>query len=213
MSRDSAEIPDRRRERSRLTRRRIVEAAYRLFSERGYGVALAEVAAAAGVSVQNLYLLFSNKQRLVQATLELAVLGDDSPVPPHERPWFRELAEAADPEAAIRIWVENTLPIYARVAPLAGMFLSEPSLESMWAHSEKLRVEGFRHAMEVVARKGRFPPGMNLDRATDIMFVLLSPVVYSEFVRGRGWSASGWSEWASHALAGMLFTGSSPGTP
>ena len=76
---------DRRRERSRRTRQRIVETAYRLFVARGYSVPLAEVADAADVSVQNLYVAFRNKQVLVQAVLQLAVHGDDLPAPPHHR--------------------------------------------------------------------------------------------------------------------------------
>jgi AcrR family transcriptional regulator len=49
---------DRRRERSRRTRQRIVETAYGLFVARGYSVPLADVADAAAVSVQNLYVAF-----------------------------------------------------------------------------------------------------------------------------------------------------------
>src|ERR1700730_5010578 len=110
---ESEAIPssDRRRERSRRTRRRIVEAAYQLFVERGYGVPLVEVAAAAGVSVQNLYVTFHNKQTLVQQTLQLAVLGDDRPVPPHERSWMRHLAGARRAAQSIRACVRHTVPM------------------------------------------------------------------------------------------------------
>jgi AcrR family transcriptional regulator len=208
MSRDPgvAGPTDRRKERSRRTRQRIAEAAYTSFVEKGYEVPLTDIAAAADVSVQNLYLLFSNKQNLVQAALEHAVLGDQHPVPPHEQPWFQELVRAPDPRSAIRIWVNNTLPIYRRVAPLAGMFLSEPSLADIWAHSEKLRIEGFRFAMGIVAQKGRLRPRINLDRATDVMFVLLSPIVYQEFVNGRGWTVSGWGKWTAETLTDTLFS-------
>jgi AcrR family transcriptional regulator len=205
---ESEAIPssDRRRERSRRTRRRIVEAAYQLFVERGYGVPLVEVAAAAGVSVQNLYVTFHNKQTLVQQTLQLAVLGDDRPVPPHERSWMRHLVEAPSPAKAIQVWVANTLPIYKRVAPLAGMFLAEPDLAEIWAHSELLRIEGFRQVMSLVADKGSFRPGLDVDSAADVMFVLLSPVVYQEFVGARGWDPERWSAWTADALSRLLFT-------
>jgi AcrR family transcriptional regulator len=184
-----------------------VEAAYQQFVEGGYGVPLTDIAAAAGVSVQNLYLHFTNKQKLVQAVLQLAVLGDDIPVPPHERPWFQQVIDAATPAAAIAIWVENTLPIYARVAPLAGIFLSEPDLADMWAHSEQLRLEGFRHVADVVATKGKLRVGVDIGSAADVMFVLLSPLLYREFVNGRNWASARWGEWATHALADILFQG------
>src|SRR5215467_13541805 len=108
----------RTQERSRQTRRRIVEAAYRLFSERGYGVPLAEVAEAADVSVQNVYFSFQNKRRLAGEALQLAVHGPDLDLPPHEQPWFQDLMAAPTAARAMAVWVDNTLPVYRQVAPL-----------------------------------------------------------------------------------------------
>src|SRR5258708_7746041 len=70
---------------------------------------------------------------------------------------------------AVRIWVENTLPVYARVAPVAGMFLAESELTETWDRSEKLRMYGFRHAMAAIAPKGVFRAGCDLDTAAQVM--------------------------------------------
>ncbi|MEA2647316.1 MAG: hypothetical protein QOE92_2399 [Chloroflexota bacterium] len=183
----------------------MVASAYRMFAERGYGVPLGEVAADAGVSVQNLYLLFQNKQNLVHEALQLAVLGDDQPEPPHRRPWFQEVVNAARPGPAIRVWVDNTLPIYARVAPLAGMFQSEPEVADIWANSERLRYEGFLEVMQLVATKGRFRKGVDMAQAADVIFVLLSPMVYQEFVGGRGWKPEAWGAWVADLVTAALF--------
>jgi AcrR family transcriptional regulator len=196
---------DGRRARSRRTRRRIVEAAYRLFAEHGYAIPLVDIADAADVSVQTLYASFRTKPGLVGDVLQLAVHGDDLPEPPHRRPWFAELVAADEPGRAIGIWVANTLPIYARVAPLAGMFLSEPELASLWSRSEQLRLDGFREVMELVAAKGPLRQGVDLGRATDIMFVLLGPLVYPEFVGGRQWPAERWGAWVTDTLTTALF--------
>lgn len=197
--------PDGRRERSRRTRRRIVEAAYRSFAAGGYGVALADIARDAGVSVQSIYVLFRNKHALVGDALQLAVLGDDEPTPPHRRPWFQGLVDAPDPRTAIAIWVDNTLPIYARVAPLAGMFLSEPAVADIWAGSEELRIDGFREVMALVAAKGALRPGVDVGAAAESMFVILGPLVYQEFVIGLGWPPDRWGAWATDVLTRALF--------
>ena len=198
-------LPDRRRERSRATRRRMVEAAYRLFCERGYGVPLSDIAAAAGVSVQNIYFAFGNKQTLVEEALKLAVLGDDLPLGPHERPWFQAVISATDPAVALKVFVDNTLPIYERVAPLASMFMSEPDLAELWAGSEKLRLDGFRYVTGVIAAKASLRAALDLAGATDLVFVLMSPATYREFVAGRGWTSERWASWTAASLAELLF--------
>ena len=76
-----------RADHSALTRRRILDAAGRLFAERGYlGATLAEVAAAAGVSVQTLYNSIGSKATLLKAVYDVTLAGDDEPVPMRERP-------------------------------------------------------------------------------------------------------------------------------
>jgi AcrR family transcriptional regulator len=183
----------------------MIEAAYRLFCEHGYGVPLTEVAASAGVSVQNVYLAFHNKRQLAREALQWAVHGPDLDLPPHEQPWFQRLLKSRDAADAIRIWVENTMPVYARVAPIAGMFLAEPELSDTWERSEKLRMFGFRQAMSAVAAKGKFRPGCDLDTAVQVMFVLLSPAVYQEFVRRLGWAPDRWGRWVADLLTRAIF--------
>lgn len=205
----SAAPTDGRRRRSIRSRRNIADAAYRLFVERGYAVPIGDIAAAAGVSVQTVYVVYRTKVALAQAALERAVLGDAAPLPPHRQPWISTLRDAATPAEAIRIWVENTLPIYGRVAALAGVFVGEPDLAGTWGHSEQLRLEGFREVMGVVAAKGNLRTGMTADRAADVMFVLLGPLAYQEFVAGRGWPPAEWGAWVAATLTEALFRGAS----
>src|ERR1700742_3046096 len=75
-----------RERRKRETREAIVAAAERLFADRGYdGVTVADVAAAAGVSVKTLFVYFHSKEDLVFADEEkllcrlLGMVGDRAP--------------------------------------------------------------------------------------------------------------------------------------
>jgi AcrR family transcriptional regulator len=184
----------------------MVKAAYDLFQERGYAVPLTEVAEAAGVSVQNVYFAFQNKRQLAREALQWAVHGPDIDLPPHEQPWFQDLLKASTAREAVRIWVDNTVPVYGRVAPIAGMFLSEPELADTWDRSEKLRMYGFRQAMGAIATKGAFREGYDLDTAVQVMFVFLSPLVYQDFVGRLKWPASRWGAWTADTLAGAIFS-------
>ncbi len=63
-------------EQARLTQRRIVDAAHRLFVEQGYGpTTMAAAAAAAGVSAQTVYNAFGSKPALLKRVYDI-VLGD-----------------------------------------------------------------------------------------------------------------------------------------
>jgi len=201
---------DGRTARSRATRRRITEAAYKLFCERGFGVPMTAIAEEAGVAVQTLYFSFHTKLDLLSAALQLAVLGDDRPVPPHEREWFAEMVAETDPRAALRILLEGTQGIYDRLGPLAGVFATnDPEVAAMWARSEELRLEGMRTMTAALLMKDA-SHAVDLDTATDVVFVLLSAATYQAFA-DRGWSPEQWRAWTAEAVARALWPTAAPG--
>src|ERR1700682_609385 len=63
-----------RHEQARATRRRVLEAARRLFAARGYStVTMREVASEAGVAVQTVHVIFGTKLSLAQGIVEAAL--------------------------------------------------------------------------------------------------------------------------------------------
>jgi AcrR family transcriptional regulator len=185
----------------------MVEAAYRQFVEHGFGVPLTIIAKDAGVAVQTLYFTFHTKTELLRATLELAVLGDDQQLAPHQRSWMEELQAEPDQRKALKLLVSGTHPMFERVAPLVGIFRSgDPDVAALWEHAQQLRLDGYRqHVIPALAKKGRLRRGLDLGAATDVLFVLLSPLVYNEFVLGRRWSTARWQAWIAETLAEALF--------
>ena len=204
---DQAAAGDPRKRRARETRRRMVEAAQGLFAERGYSVPMTEIAERAGVAVQTLYFTFHTKEALLGEALSLAVLGDEQPLAPHQRPWFAQLQAEPDARRAVRILVDSTQRIFERVAPLVGVFQSgEPEPAALWTHSEQLRLEGYRDALlPALAKKGRFRAGLDRAAAADVLFVLLSPALYDQVVVRRGWSAQRWRDWITDLLTDAIF--------
>src|SRR5690242_11438289 len=93
----------RRRSQARATRARIVEAARRRFLTDGYAATtIAGVAADADVSVETVYKGFRNKARLLKAGFDVAVAGDDEPVPVVERAFVADIDAEPDPAAKLR---------------------------------------------------------------------------------------------------------------
>jgi len=79
------------------TRSAIVRAARDLFIEQGYGrTTMADIAAAAGVSVETIYAAFSNKATLLHKAWDITVGGDDQDIVFHERPEVLAIRNEAD---------------------------------------------------------------------------------------------------------------------
>src|SRR5258707_727390 len=94
--RRSYEAPNRRAA-AEQTRRHILEAARRLFLERGYvATSMAAIAAEAGVSHETVYATFGPKPVLFRYLIEIALSGTDAPVPALERASTHDMQAEAD---------------------------------------------------------------------------------------------------------------------
>src|SRR3954452_10586621 len=108
----------RRRARAGASRLAVLSAARDRFVTQGYtATTVAQIAADADVSVETVYKAFSNKAHLLKAVFDVAVAGDDHPVPIVERDAIQEVI--AEPDAARKlarylVHLAETMP---RVAP------------------------------------------------------------------------------------------------
>lgn len=200
---------DGRTARSRSTRARITAAATELFTTDGYGTtSIAAIAARAGVSVQSVYYSFGTKRAILTAALDLAVAGDDDPVPTLERPWVRAALADPDPREQIRRQVAGAADIYRRAAPLLNVVRSaataDADLVEVWATNLEQRLTVQRVFAEALARKTPLPAGMTVDTAADTALAILSPETYQLLVHHQGWAHARWQEWATNALHRLL---------
>src|ERR1700712_4657992 len=98
--------PERRRYESPLraaqaqsTRAAVLAAATQLFEERGWnGTGMRDVAKAAQVSIETVYAGFGSKTELFRQALDVAVVGDDAPIPLADRDEFRRLFDGSTHE-------------------------------------------------------------------------------------------------------------------
>jgi AcrR family transcriptional regulator len=206
---DHVKRPDKRAERSRRTREKVVEAARELFVAQGYGAtSLQEVADRAGVAVQTVYFVFRNKRTLFKDVIDTSIAGDTEPVATMDREWFR--AACAEPTAAgqLRAHVHGTREILGRVAPImpliAAAAATDPEIAAQWPDGPDPRYTVQYAAAEALAGKPDTRPGLSIEMAADLLFGLLSPQLYLIFVRDRDWSPDTWEEWARTALTSQL---------
>ncbi|MCN9244299.1 TetR/AcrR family transcriptional regulator [Streptomyces sp. RY43-2] len=201
--------PDKRAERSRRTREKVVAAARELFVAQGYGAtSLQEVADRAGVAVQTVYFAFGTKRALFKDVVDTSIAGDAEPVATMDREWFR--TACAEPTAAgqLRVHVRGVGEILGRVAPIIPMIAAaaatDPEIAAQWSTGPDPRYIVQHAAAKALVTKADARPGIDTDRAADLLYGLLSPELYLIFVRDRGWTPDAWEEWARTALTAHL---------
>lgn len=196
-------------EKSRQTRQRIVQAAYELFVEQGYGATtLQRIAEHAGVAVQTIYFAFGNKPSLLKEVVDVTVAGDDEPVPTMQREWFLDALAADTAEAHLRAHVHGTCQVLGRVAPIMDVLRAageqDASLADMWQQDADPRIVVQTAAARSLITKPGARPGLSAEDTADVLFGVLSPELYLLFVRDRGWTPERWQRWAHDTLQAHL---------
>jgi AcrR family transcriptional regulator len=190
------------------TRRRILDAAERLFLARGYGATTIEaIAEEAGVSVPTVYVRFENKRLLLKALLDRSIAGDDDPVPMLERPWMHEALAQPDLAEVLRRIVhearrihERTVALVIAVRAAAG---TDTDLQDLWDTLRDQRLTVADAIARSLRRRGH-DHALTRRQTTDVLYAALSPDAYQLLVVERGWTPREWEQWTTTVLVGQL---------
>jgi AcrR family transcriptional regulator len=197
-----------RRDRARATRLRMTRAAHELFVARGYaGARMADIADAAGVAVQTLYFTFHTKAELLQACYELAVLGEDEPLPPPNQPWYAAMLRAKSGRVALQHFAVGNSSIVARVGVLDDVIRSaahEPDAAAVRQHSEQLRRDGYRDVIEYLDSRFNLRAGLDVAAATDLLLAFGGTALYRSLVVDYGWPHERYVDWLAATLGDQL---------
>ena len=195
--------------RVRETRRRVVDAALRLFVEQGYmPTTMGAIAKEAEVAVQTLYLSFGSKAAILAAALDVAIAGDDVPVPLMERPWVRQLRAEEDGRRAVALMCRELVQLLARVAPLHAAVRAatgDADVANLLECDQQRRYVTEAQLVSILAGKPGFNQQMGEARSADVVYGLLSEASYLLFCFERGWTVDEWMEWVSQTLSSQLF--------
>ncbi|MGW4891317.1 TetR/AcrR family transcriptional regulator [Kitasatospora sp. NPDC004240] len=200
-----------RAEKTRRTRTRMLEAATRLFSERGWtGTTVDDIARLAEVGVQTVYFTFGNKRAVLKEVLDTAIAGDTDAVATLDRDWAREVLDEPDPAAQLALQASGARRILERAAPvlevLRAAATSDPELAELWrTNLHQRHTVQLRFAQALVAKTGgRLRDGHDAGSAADVTLTVLGPETYTLLVGGRGWAPERWERWAADALVRQL---------
>jgi AcrR family transcriptional regulator len=198
-----------RRERARARRMAVVLAARDLFERDGYrATTIAAVAARAGVSAESVYKGFGTKAALAKAVFDLALAGDDEPVPIADRPAIQAVRSEPDGRRKIDLFVRGLAERQARSAGVQILIRDgrhvDDALAPVWAKLDDEGLAGMtmlgRHLLET----GQLRPGIDLDEVRDVLWNFLAIDTYERLVLSRGWSRERYADWLARAITSAL---------
>jgi AcrR family transcriptional regulator len=180
------------------TRARILETAWELARERGTAAAtVAEIAAAAGVSRQLIYVHFSNRAGLLVAMTR----QQDA------RSGFRERAlatRALEPvtalEALIRAWHDYLPEILPVADELEAALITGDDGADAW-HD---RMGELHEALRLAMQRVDLAPGWTPEAAADWAWARCQPSNWRHLVQERGWDPAEYALRTSASVLGEL---------
>jgi AcrR family transcriptional regulator len=196
-----------RRAQARETQRAVLDAARELFVEQGYGrTTVADVARAAGVSVETVYAGFGNKATLLHRVWDVTIGGDDEEITYHERPEIHALR--AEPDLARRfemqaaLFTETSRRIVPFLLAVQGAAATEPAAAEMLAEVGRQRLEGLSVMAAAAAATGQL--AVSEQECRDIIWATMDGVLWQRLVNERGWSDQQFQQWLAQMWIATL---------
>lgn len=204
-----------RRAQAAQTRTDVIEAARRVFLERGYaGATIPRIAAEAGVAVETVYRAAAGKAGLLEAAVQASLAGgvERAKVAVEQRPGIRRVIEETDPRRQLEAYAATQPGVWSRVGPLLRILDAAASTDETLANLRdqhaQFRLQGLRRFAALLAERGALKPGLSVDRAADIIWTLCAQANYDSLITSRGWTDQDYREWLSEMLAHALLTDS-----
>jgi AcrR family transcriptional regulator len=204
-----------REQSARQTRQAILDAARELFIRQGYVVTtLEQIAGRAGVSRPTVFAAAGNKRAILKRLHDIALAGDDQPVPVAERSWYREALREPDPRRSLRLYARNVTRVQERYADLHQVLqmaaAADDELAELWQASEDERRTGAGYVVDALVGKGPLKPGLDRDSAVDLLWVFNASDIFRRLVRRSGWTSQRYEQWLAGTFCDQLLPAAPP---
>jgi AcrR family transcriptional regulator len=199
----------RREAQARATRRKAVDAAQLLFTQRGYpATTLEAISEAADVPLPTLYRLFGSKRALLAAVLDTTFGGDDQPIAFEDRPAVRAARAETDPAKMVTAFARIISEFMQRSSAILHVLATaadvDPDAAGLLAEIRRQRHTGQSRIVAALQARGALDPSLDSSEAADMVYALLSPDVHRILTVERGWPADRYESWIARLLATLL---------
>jgi AcrR family transcriptional regulator len=198
-----------RKEQAHRNRQAVLAAARKLFLEDGYGATtMPGVAAEAGVSVETIYKAIGSKPELLKAVLDVAIVGDDEPVPMLQRELVKRVDAEPDARRKFAMFGAHMAAAAPRHVPIQLLARAaardDAAAAGVWEQMCRERLVGMTAFARNLHARGTLRSGVSVEEARDVLWSLQSPEVFELFVLQRGWDPDRYGRWIADALSAAL---------
>jgi AcrR family transcriptional regulator len=174
-----------RAEQASQTRRRILDAAARVFEERGFaGARIDDIASEAGVAVPTVYKAFANKVNLLVGALTQIMAGDEANSI-DQQAWFAEQLDEPDPVRQLQLVARNARRIHERAGRLLNVLRAaaplDPDLDHAWKDIVAQRLERSHRTAKSLAAKATDQLLVSRDEAALTLWALTEPELFTTY--------------------------------
>ena len=160
---------------------------------------MAEVARAARVAVPTVELHFGNKAALLKAAIDIAIAGDDDPVPVLDRPWVHRAEAATSAGGFLRVVAEVLVDAAQRSDALVLVAFDaargDERLAPLASHLKRQRAVTAAWIVDGMTSRAPLRPGIDRARAIDTVWLLMEPAVFDRLTSDRGWAPARFGAW------------------
>src|SRR5215469_12510311 len=161
---------------ARSTRMLVLDAARTLFAKQGYvATSVDEIAKSAGVGRATVFASVGGKPALLKQAYDVAIVGDDKPVPLVERPRSQTIRADPDPRSYLARYAEMVTEIAGRVAGIYEAVRQASGADAiardLWTEILRQRRAGMDTLVRDVATKGELRDGLDPRSAADLAWV------------------------------------------
>jgi AcrR family transcriptional regulator len=169
------------------TRTRILKATWQLVeARRGQGVRMGDIAKAAGISRQALYLHFTSRADLLIATTHY--VDEVRGLHERNRHWREAQSGLEKLDAYVAFWANYIPEIYGLGKALLAVHDADEAAAAAWDDRMASLRSGCRQTIEALYQDGQLASEWTREAATDIFWTLLSVRNWEQLTVECGWS-------------------------
>ena len=185
---------------------RILDAALALITKRGDAhVTMAQIARAARVSRQAVYLHFADRAELMVALARHLDAGLGLPAEIQRIADTRSGAEKV--EAMVSLQARSNPSLWAVARAVDAVRRTDPAAERAWQDRLDARLAGCRRIVARLESEGNLRAGLDPSSAADLLWTMTSLRTWEDLVLERGWSPQKYQRHVTRFLLEALTRG------